>query len=190
MTIFQSEVGALNRKILVFSDSHGYSNYMNKAIEMHADADMMIHLGDGAYDLSHRFPEHPEMPLVFIAGNGEEGGWIRVDRMHEPLKFGFAEFEEKKIFMTHGHRYDVKYGLSRLIAAGYEKGADIILFGHTHVPVCQYIPEGTDLGFLGKTDRRLLLFNPGSIGQALEYSFGLLTFKDGEVLPSHGTIKK
>jgi hypothetical protein len=89
---FLSEVDTLNGKILVFSDSHGYSNYMNKALEIHDDADMMIHLGDGAYDLSHLFPEHPQLPLIFIAGNGEEGGWIRVDRKHEPLKFGFTEF--------------------------------------------------------------------------------------------------
>lgn len=183
---FLSEVDTLNGKILVFSDSHGYSNYMNKALEMHDDADMMIHLGDGAYDLSHLFPEHPQLPLIFIAGNGEEGGWIRVDRKHEPLKFGFTEFAGKKIFMAHGHRYDVKYGLSRLIAAGYEKGADIILYGHTHIPFNQYIPAGTYLDYIGETDRPLLVFNPGSIGMGPDYSFGVLGFSGGEVLASHG----
>ena len=185
---FQRKVDTSMGKILVFSDSHGYSNYMNKAIEMNDDADMMIHLGDGAYDLSHLFPEHPSTPLVFIEGNGEEGGWVRIDRMHPPLKFGLAEFEGKKIFMSHGHRYDVKYGLSRLIAAGYEKGADIILFGHTHKPFNKYIPEGTYLDYIGETDRPLLVFNPGSIGMGPNYSFGLLCFSEGEVLASHGNF--
>ncbi len=179
----------MTRKILVFSDSHGYSNYLNKALEMHSDADMLVHLGDGAYDLSHLFPEHSNTPVLFIEGNGEEGGWIRIDRRHAPLKFGFTELEGKRIFMTHGHRYDVKYGLSRLIAAGYEKGADIILFGHTHIPFSQYIPAGTPLDYIGETDRPLLVFNPGSIGMGPIYSFGLLTFSGGEVLPSHGNFK-
>lgn len=180
----------MNRKILVFSDSHGTNEYMNRALEMNPDADMIVHLGDGTCDLSRSFPEHCEKPLFFIEGNGEYYGFVGSDRRYRPQQFGFTEFEGKKIFMTHGHRYDVKYGLSRLIAAGYEKGADIILFGHTHGPVSQYIPAGTSLDYIGETDRPLLVFNPGSIGMGPEYSFGLLTFAKGEVLASHGKFKK
>lgn len=180
----------MTRKILVFSDSHEKAEYMNRAIEMNSDADLTVHLGDGASDLSRSLPDNCGDRYVFIEGNGEYYGWVGVDRRYRPQKTAMIEFEGKKIFMTHGHLYDVKFGYDKIISRAYADGADIILFGHTHVPVCQYIPEGTDLGFLGKTDRRLLLFNPGSIGQAFEYSFGLLTFKDGEVLPSHGTIKK
>ena len=51
------------RKILVFSDSHNNNEYMNKALEMNRDADMLVHLGDGACDLSRSFPEHYEKPL-------------------------------------------------------------------------------------------------------------------------------
>ena len=179
----------MTRKILVFSDSHNKNEYMNRALEMHRDADMFVHLGDGACDLSRSFPEHYEKPLIFIEGNGEYYGFVGSDRRYRPLQFGFAEFEGKKIFMTHGHRYDVKSGLSRLIAAGYEKGADIILFGHTHGPYSQYIPAGTTLDYIGETDRPLLIFNPGSIGMGPIYSFGLLSFSEGQVLPSHGQFR-
>ena len=183
------EADRMTRKILVFSDSHNNNEYMNKALEMHRDADMFVHLGDGACDLSRSFPEHYEKPLIFIEGNGEYYGWVGSDRRYRPLQFGFTEFEGKKIFMTHGHRYEVKYGLARLIAAGYEKGADIILFGHTHGPISKFIPAGTTLDYIGETNRPLLVFNPGSIGVGPIYSFGLLSFNGGEVLPSHGTFR-
>ena len=179
----------MTRKILVFSDSHEKCEYMNKAIEMNSDADLTVHLGDGASDLSRTLPDNCVGSYVFIEGNGEYYGWIGVDRRYRPQRSAMVEFEGKKIFMTHGHLYDVKFGLEKLISRAYADGADIILYGHTHVPLCKYIPEGTELDFVGKTDRPMLIFNPGSIGQGIEYSFGLLTFKDGEVLPSHGRIK-
>ena len=39
-------------KILIFSDSHGRSANMLKAIEYHPDAETLLHLGDGTDDLN------------------------------------------------------------------------------------------------------------------------------------------
>jgi hypothetical protein len=86
------EADRMTRKILVFSDSHNNNEYMNKALETHRDADMFVHLGDGACDLSRSFPEHYEKPLIFIEGNGEYYGWVGSDRRYRPLQFGFTEF--------------------------------------------------------------------------------------------------
>jgi len=36
--------------------------------------------------------------------------------------------------MTHGHRYDVKSDHTALYNMGQLVGADILLFGHTHIP--------------------------------------------------------
>lgn len=179
----------MTKKILVFSDSHEETRYLNKALAMNKDADMIVHLGDGACDLTRPLPENYEKPLVLIEGNGEYYGFVGVDRRYRPKKTEMIEFEGKKIFMTHGHLYDVKYGLEKIAARAYADGADIVLFGHTHIPICKYLPEGTELEFVGKTERPLMLFNPGSIGIGFKYTFGLLTFNNGEVLPSHGQIK-
>lgn len=176
------------RKILIFSDSHNESKYMNKAFEMNSDADMIIHLGDGAADLTKNLPIDYKKPLVLIEGNGEYYGWVGVDRRYRPKKSEMIEFEGKKIFMTHGHLYDVKYGLERIAARAYCDGADIVLFGHTHIPLIKYLPEGTELEYIGKIDRPLLLFNPGSISKGIAHTFGLLTFDGANVLPSHGEI--
>lgn len=177
----------MTKKILVLSDSHERTEYMKKALALNADADLIIHLGDGAFDLSRDLPEGCQR-YVFIEGNGEYYGSFPIDRRYRPQRKALIEFEGKKLFLAHGHNYDVKWGLEKLIAHAYEEGADVILFGHTHVPLIRYIPEGTELDYVGVSDRPLLLFNPGSIGHALRYTFGLLTFKDGEILPSHGTV--
>jgi putative phosphoesterase len=64
----------------------------------------------------------------------------------------------KRFFFTHGHVYDVKYGLYRLDLAAREYQADIALFGHTHVPYEEYA-DG------------LYLFNPGSLGHGGTYGY-------------------
>ena len=59
------------------------------------------------------------------------------------------EIGGKKIFVTHGHLYNAKYTIMDLIYAAREQGADILLFGHTHMPMTDYY-EG------------LHIMNPGS----------------------------
>ena len=173
----------MTRKILVFSDSHEKAEYMNRAIEMNPDADLTVHLGDGASDLSRSLPDNCGDRYVFIEGNGEYYGWVGVDRRYRPQKTAMIEFEGKKIFMTHGHLYDVKFGYDKIISRAYADGADIILFGHTHVPHLSYEAEGDKKPFY--------LFNPGSIGRPHDGipRFGVITVRDGAVLLSHGVLE-
>ena len=37
-------------------------------------------------------------------------------------------------FATHGHNFGVKSNLTRLMYFAEEKGFDVVLFGHTHIP--------------------------------------------------------
>ena len=55
-----------------------------------------------------------------------------------------------RIFVTHGHAYGVKSGLGRLIDKAESVGADIALYGHSHIPDLTYM-------------RGISAFNPGSI---------------------------
>ena len=54
------------------------------------------------------------------------------------------------MFLTHGHRYQVNFGLQTLEEAARLRGADIAMYGHTHVPM---INQGKDVTIL----------NPGSL---------------------------
>jgi predicted phosphodiesterase len=65
-----------------------------------------------------------------------------------------------------------------------ELGADILVYGHTHVPVEYRLPPAE-----GGTEERkpLILFNPGSIGDR-DGSFGTITVRNGVILCGHGNV--
>ena len=89
--------------------------------------------------------------------------------------------------MVHGHRYGVKSGMGALLSHAAARDADIVLFGHTHIPHEECIPVGTEIGGVVLT-RPMYLFNPGSIGRSGTPSFGTLSLTKDTVLLSHGEL--
>ena len=73
---------------------------------------------------------------------------------------GEITLEGRKIFYTHGHLHNVKYGLYQIVCAARERKADILLFGHTHVPLTDY-------------EDGLYLLNPGSL-HGSQGTYGIL----------------
>ena len=61
-----------------------------------------------------------------MAGNCDYGAL-------EPMD-GLAAFDQTIAFYTHGHMYGVKYDLDTLTDAAAARGAEVALFGHTHIP--------------------------------------------------------
>ena len=112
-------------KALVFSDSHGYINSIINAIKDHSDASLIIHAGDVSRDVDDLLAIFPSLKIETVAGNNEFFCTLPLDRIFE--------FGGKRIFLTHGHKYGVKSGLERLKARATELGADICIFGHTHI---------------------------------------------------------
>ena len=41
---------------------------------------------------------------------------------------------DKRVFITHGHRFYVGSGVERLREYALENGYDIVMYGHTHMP--------------------------------------------------------
>lgn len=129
-------------KILVASDSHGNAQVLLDAV-FDVGPSLLLHLGDGERDCDKVRAAFPQVTVRACRGNGDF-------RAREP---DYDEFvaENRRIFMTHGHLYGVKTGLDSLIGAGMSRGADIVLFGHTHRAYREEI-DG------------MLIVNPGSIG--------------------------
>ena len=166
-------------EFLIFSDSHGRVENIQAAIERQIkNPDAILFLGDGARDLDRLFLI--DTPLWAVRGNCDWASSDYVDK-NERLLF----FEGHTILLCHGHEWGVKGGMGALIAHAAEVGADIVLFGHTHVPTITTIAAGETIG---KTvlSRPMYLFNPGSIGY--EGSFGVLILKGESVLLSHGSL--
>ena len=161
-------------KILVVSDSHGRYDRFRTLMSMHADADEILFLGDGARDtfvLGER--------AICVRGNCDSllSWYVPSERM---LCLG-----NFRILMMHGHEQLVKSGIDRALAYAHGKGADILLFGHTHVCFEKYYPDGVSVGDI-MLEHPMYAFNPGSIGY--NGSFGLIEIKNGSVLFSHGTV--
>jgi len=135
-------------KILVFSDSHGMTSAMCEAALLHKP-DVCIHLGDYADDADELRMLFPGVPVYSVRGNGDFGS-------HEPvcreLTLGGV-----KIFLTHGHTYRVKMDPSGLINTAMYADAQLLLYGHTHIPMWEAVEN-------------MIVLNPGSIGYKGTYA--------------------
>ena len=129
-------------RILVVSDTHRDINALHSAILHQPEAGTVIHLGDGAEETAHMKEEFPQKQFLQVRGNCDWNCALPAE--------GLGTVGGKKIFYTHGHIYNVKYGTASIVNAARAAKADILLFGHTHIPVNRY--EGG-----------LYIMNPGSL---------------------------
>ncbi len=143
-------------KIMIFSDSHKNFGAMTRAMEAEHPVDWIIHAGDVHRDVEDMEIMYPRIPLAYVKGNNDYF-------IHDVPDDRFFELGGVKIFLTHGHNYGVKYSLAKLLQKGGELGADIVIFGHTHLAHCEKIGNVT-------------LFNPG----AAPRSYGVLEINNGE----------
>ena len=148
VSVCEVEIGGKMR-ILVVSDSHGRNEGLNKAIEQAGTFDYFLHLGDleGSQYFIDTFVEGPK---VLLSGNNDYGLEYKMEEV--------LELQGHKIFMAHGHQYQVHSGVRWIYEAGMHKGADVVLFGHTHRP---YVEE----------QEGVLILNPGSISLPRQMDF-------------------
>ena len=156
-------------EILIFSDSHGGVSQMECVLKKHPAAKHVLFCGDGLRDLEKTENSLKDRILVSVRGNCD--GFFGADI---PFERAFS-LCDLSILMMHGHLLGVKGGYGVAAAYAKKRGADILIFGHTHLPY-----EGR----LETADGSIHLFNPGSIGRG---SYGVLTIRENGYLFSHGT---
>lgn len=149
-------------KILVVSDTHDHIDRLIQNLKNMEKMDMLFHLGDYVED-GIKIGEELNIPTIIVRGNGD---YNRLDFNEDEL----VEIKGKKIFLTHGHKYNVRRGITNLYYKALEEEADIVLFGHTHVPIVEHIDGIT-------------IMNPGSPSFPRGYdrkdTFGILILNDG-----------
>ena len=131
------------KRILVFSDTHLGIDPCVEVIKKFPDADMIIHAGDHSTDAMRLQRLFPDIPIKYVDGN--------CDFSTAPTELIF-EVDGKRFFVTHGHRYNVKNesDYQTLRNKGADINADVIIFGHTHIP-------------FNDKSKGYILLNPGSI---------------------------
>lgn len=125
-------------KLLVMSDTHGDAEVIGRVKGYHKDADMMIHCGDSELPYDHSVMQDFER----VKGNCDYDG-----KYLEEIIF---QVGDERVYVTHGHLYDVKQSPMKLVYRAKELGANIVCFGHTHVLGAEYIDD-------------IFFVNPGSL---------------------------
>ena len=128
-------------KIAVVSDTHHRTKLIINKLKELNNLDKVIHLGDIVKD-AYKIEDELDIEVLKVRGNCDFNAF---DEEEEKI----IHLNNRKILMTHGHKYNIKVDLNRLYYKSKEIEADIVLFGHTHMPYNEVL-------------NNTLFFNPGS----------------------------
>ena len=145
--------------ILVVSDAHGCRDAMTRLLRTQTGFDCLCFLGDCDRDADYLRDllarERPRADFYAVSGN--------CDFLPAYAPHLTAQFENARVFLTHGHHYRVKQRLDLLAAAALERDCAFALYGHTHRAA-----DETDFG--------VRLINPGALREGC---YALLTLGPG-----------
>lgn len=158
--------------LVVVSDTHGKRDRLREVMNR-TKCSILLFLGDGLRDLS---VVRDDVTLRSVRGNCDFFG---ADIPEARLE----SFGAYRIFMIHGHRYGVKYSLEAAVAAAASRDADVLLYGHTHVPFEKTYPVGALIGEI-ELKKPLIVLCPGSLGDPRDGrpTFATLTLRDNGIL--------
>ncbi len=155
----------MKKKVVIISDTHGLIDYMDDIFENEGNIDCLIHLGDYYGDIGLIENKYKNLKTYYIMGN-HDMEWM------EP-KEAIFDIYGVKIFATHGHLYNIKLGVDKLVEKAKSVGADIVLYGHNHIQKCIY-QDG------------IIVINPGSISEPREdnclFSYTILEITKDEII--------
>ena len=179
------------RDILIVSDTHGRAGRLNELIEYrqklikNGEPLTLIHLCDGLSDLFSS-ARYDNLISYAVRGNCDFGCTDRMSPYGEEMPiYRLIHIDKYKVFITHGHAFSVKGGYDEICREASNQGADFALFGHTHMPMLEYIKKGSIRG----VEKDLVLFNPGSLGEMFDGTFGNLSISENGFLFSHGKYR-
>ena len=122
------------KKVLVLSDTHSNFNKVLKIFEIERP-DIVIAAGDGIQDIDELSYVHSDVKYFTVKGNCDF-----FDRSHS--EENLFEIEKVKIFLTHGHLYEVKRTLDTIREVGRQLKVSLVIYGHTHRA---YLEENKDV---------------------------------------------
>lgn len=132
---------------LVFSDSHGRTELLLKALSKEPDCPLVFFLGDGLSDLKKASALFPDKQYIYVRGNCDWGS-----DFPDADDDAYKTVEGTTIALTHGHRYSVKTTLGPFLEHAEAVRAKAAFYGHTHCPEFRW-----DSAF------RMFVLNPGAL---------------------------
>lgn len=131
-------------RILIVSDTHRRDGNLTWVLDKTGPVDMLIHCGD--VEGSEEFiKEIAGCPVHMVLGNNDF--FSDLPREEE---FMIGSY---KVWLTHGHNYYVSMGNETIKDEAQSRGANIVMYGHTHKPAID----------LGRKPMDVTAINPGSL---------------------------
>ncbi len=155
----------MKKKILIVSDSHGNSTRLSLILRKEYPFDYLVHCGDGVTDLFN-VDILPGISVIKVTGNVDLHRGLDINRIE------VFQVEGKTFMVIHGERSCVKSGFDKLLMESNEWGADVVLFGHTHVESI--------------SGNEPVLFNPGP---ANDGSYGIIFVSSEHLEFCHKRLK-
>ncbi|MGL5278946.1 MAG: YfcE family phosphodiesterase [Cetobacterium sp.] len=152
-------------KILIITDSHGNTNKIYDIISQE-NPNIVIWTGDHSWDGEECSFAFPDIKFYIVRGNCDI-----FDRKFNDDEI--LDIDGIKIFITHGHLYNVKKEMYTLEAIAEKYSVDAVCFGHTHIP---YYTERNGIKY----------FNPGALK---DNRYGVLLIENKELIFSYKEIK-
>lgn len=125
----------------MISDSHGNRKRIQDCLPYLESAEHILHAGD-FYEDAKLIDSSVKCKVTAVTGNCDY-------MVRGPIEEMLA-LDGKRIYLTHGHLYKVKRGLTLLVERAKSLEVHIAVFGHTHFPQVFY-RDG------------ILFVNPGSL---------------------------
>ncbi|GHU71702.1 phosphoesterase [Clostridia bacterium] len=146
-------------RLAAASDAHGSRENMNRLLQALPPIDMFCYLGDTAADASYLraalATRQPDAAFHSVSGN------VGPD-YDEPAELTLR-LSGFKLLMVHGHILRVKLTTMFLAERAKAVGAQIALYGHTHIPDAAMWRDG------------VMLINPGALRDG---RYALITLRD------------
>lgn len=140
-------------KLLITSDIHGREDRLKEVVKKHKDVDYHLNAGDICLDPIVYEKYH----MILVKGNNDFFS-------SEPL-FRALDLNGVKIYLTHGHKEHVKFGLDKLLLNAQLHESNLVIFGHTHQ---KYL----------KIDPQITILNPGALG---DYHKSYAIYDEGQI---------
>ncbi len=128
-------------KILIVSDTHRHNENYLKVVEKVSPVDMVVHCGD-IEGSEYLIAESAGCPVQMVMGNNDFFSDLSREK-----EFRIGKY---KVWLTHGHNYYVSMSNEYIKNEARARGADIVMYGHTHKPQIDY-------------DDGVIALNPGSL---------------------------
>ncbi len=122
-------------RLVIVSDIHRRTENLTEILPVINSSDYMVFCGDGMKDVME-VQDRILVPTVCVRGNN--------DYFSDIVDTAELVLGDTRAFVTHGHRYGARMGVSGLVSAAKVNNCRLVFFGHTHV-FCDRVADGVHL---------------------------------------------